>query len=102
MNLLKRILVAVFFIPVLLFIFYNGGYYLLSFLALLSILMNYELILIMKKKDISLSYLNLIFAPLLIFALSFEKYDLVSEVFEGENFLDPAAKDKETEIDIRV
>ncbi len=77
MNLLKRILVAVFFIPVLLFIFYNGGYYLLSFLALLSILMNYELILIMKKKDISLSYLNLIFAPLLIFALSFEKYDLV-------------------------
>jgi len=58
MNLLKRVLVALIFIPLLLYIFNAGGILLISLLAIIATMMNYEFI-----KMLKISKLNLIFPP---------------------------------------
>ncbi len=75
MNLLKRVLVAVVAIPIRLFLFYKGGYYLLGFLSLLSFLMGMELIGIFNKKDIVLPVWFALFLPLFTWMFSVGSYD---------------------------
>lgn len=79
MVLLKRVLVAVFFIPLLIYIFYVGDIALASFLALIAFQMMFELREMFFKKDIIVPRIIIIlglivflasiyFGPVLIFA----------------------------------
>lgn len=56
MNLLKRVIIAVIFIPLLLWIYYKGEIFLLSFLSILSVLSAYELKQMLMKKDIQIMW----------------------------------------------
>ena len=69
MNLLKRSIVAVIAIPVLLWLYYTGGVYLISFLALLTFLVSYELVKMFKNKNINLLYFNTVSSVLLFFSI---------------------------------
>ena len=70
MNLLKRVLVALIFIPLLLYIFNAGGILLISLLAIIATMMNYEFI-----KMLKISKLNLIFPPAIVFSIAYNRYD---------------------------
>jgi phosphatidate cytidylyltransferase len=100
MKLLKRVLIAVFFIPLLIYIFYVGGVALASFLALVAFLMMFELREMFFKKGIILpriiSILGLIvflsslyfdivvvFASLLITFIFVMGIDLLKNRLEG-------------------
>ena len=65
MNLFKRVLVAIVFIPLLLWLLYNGGIKLLVFLGLLTVLVSYEIINMFKKKGINLLFFTVV--PSLLF-----------------------------------
>ncbi len=75
MNLVKRILVAIVAIPVMLFLFYKGGLFLLSFLSLLSIFLSYELILIFKKKSIEIPILTVLFSVIFLILFSLKLFE---------------------------
>jgi phosphatidate cytidylyltransferase len=59
MELVKRLLIASFFIPAILFIFYTGGIALFSFIALVVFVQTYELREIFLIKGIELSLLSI-------------------------------------------
>ena len=75
MNLLKRVLIAIIFIPILLYIFYKGGLILLSFLALLSILMNFEFVKMLKKKQINIPLWTVVISPVLLYFITINRFD---------------------------
>ncbi len=51
MNLIKRVIVAILFIPLLLWVYYKGEVYLLSFLSLISVLSAWEMRAMFKQKE---------------------------------------------------
>lgn len=69
MNFLIRVLVALIFIPVLLFCFYKGDLYLLSFLCFVSGIGTWELIHMLRNKGVELSYFLIVANLCFLFAL---------------------------------
>lgn len=69
MELIKRILISVIFIPVLLWIYYIGGIVLSSFLAIICVASAFELQKMLEKKDIKLLSLNIVFCLSLFFSI---------------------------------
>jgi phosphatidate cytidylyltransferase len=71
MNLLKRVVVGILFIPLILWICYNGGVVLLSFLGLLSFLCSLELNLHFPEISRFVKIINSVFATFLYLAIAF-------------------------------
>jgi phosphatidate cytidylyltransferase len=65
MELVKRLILAVIFIPAIIIIFLNGGYLLISFLLLLILLIGYELREILIIRNIYLPLIVIFLAPLI-------------------------------------
>ena len=74
MELIKRLLVALFFIPAILFIFYSGGIALAGFLALVVFVQMYELREIFLIKGIELSLLSIPASVLVFVAVIFYSF----------------------------
>lgn len=73
MDIIKRLLVALFFIPAILFIFYTGGIALVSFLALVVFIQMYELREIFLIKEIKIPLITiplsvLVFASVIFYS----------------------------------
>ncbi len=100
MKLLKRIIVAVIFIPIILFLFYKGEISFIIFLSLIDLVMFIELRNMFRKKDIIFPILSipvnlvvflllikfdfsLIIPSFLIIALAFMGYDIFKNRLKG-------------------
>jgi len=70
MELFKRVLVAIIFIPVLLWVYYSGGLILIGFLGILSSLCTYELIKMYEKKDVKLLFFNIVLSFSLFYSIA--------------------------------
>ncbi|MCD4818891.1 MAG: phosphatidate cytidylyltransferase [Candidatus Cloacimonetes bacterium] len=66
MNLLKRIVISMIFIPLLIFLFYKSGWYLMFALGIITVLQNIELRTMVKQKSIDIP---IIIVPLSLFIL---------------------------------
>ena len=62
MNLLKRIIVAIIFIPILLILYYLGGLALTVFLGILCVLSSYEISKMYERNGIMLPFFNIVLA----------------------------------------
>ena len=80
MNLIKRILVALIFIPLILYIFNIGGISLILLLSVISIFMNYELITMFFAKKIVIPKFNIVFSPAVVFSIAYKRYDYLLAV----------------------
>ena len=69
MNLLKRIIVSIIFIPLFLWVYYIGGVYLIGLLGLLTVLSSYEIIKMYERKGIKLLYFNAVSSFLFFYCI---------------------------------
>lgn len=79
MELTKRIVIAVIFIPIIVLVVYLGGLYLAGFLGLIVFFQSYELKKMFESKDIRLSFYPTLLSILLFGAVIY--YDLVVVLF---------------------
>jgi phosphatidate cytidylyltransferase len=77
MDLLKRVLVGVVFVPLLLWLYYTGGAYLLCLLGLLTILSAIELIKMYRRKQHYILYINVAFSLGMFFAVATGQHALL-------------------------
>ncbi|MDD4155832.1 MAG: phosphatidate cytidylyltransferase [Candidatus Cloacimonetes bacterium] len=81
MELLKRCIIAIIFIPLLLWVYYNGGVILSSLLGILCVVSAYELLKLFGKKDIKLLSFNVILSLALFYTIIYDKPYLVLILF---------------------
>jgi len=72
MNLLKRIIIGVIFVPLLLWVYYQGGFWLIITYSLLCMLCAYELLTIFPHTNKPLIPLNIIFSVLLFCLIAYD------------------------------
>jgi len=72
MNLLKRIIIGVIFVPLLLWIYYHGGIWLIIAYSLLTMLCTYELLAIFPHTNNYLLLLNILFGVLLFCLIAYD------------------------------
>ncbi|MCL2063241.1 MAG: phosphatidate cytidylyltransferase [Candidatus Cloacimonetes bacterium] len=60
MNLIKRVIIGIVFIPILLWFYYRGGMPLKAILGLLTVLTSYEIIKMYENKGVKLLYFNVV------------------------------------------
>ena len=77
MELLKRVLIAVIFIPLILFIFYLGGFALSSFLGLIVFIQMFELREMFIKKGITIPVIMLPFSILIFISSAYFNLNMV-------------------------
>jgi phosphatidate cytidylyltransferase len=80
MNLLKRIIVAIIFIPTLLYVYYTGGIVLIGFLSLLSVLCTYEIIKMYEKNNLKILFFNMVFSFGLFYCIASDMLNLAMTI----------------------
>jgi len=77
MNFLKRVIVAIIFIPVLLWIYYLGGLVLAVFLGALSALCSHEILKMYENRGVKIPIFNVVLSFGLFYSITVERMDYV-------------------------
>jgi len=77
MDLLKRVIVAVIFVPLLLFVYYTGGVWLLCVFSFLSMLCTYEIFKMLPSRNSVIMYINIVLSVLLFCQIAYPQLDMV-------------------------
>jgi len=76
-NLLKRVIIAMIFIPLLLFVFYKSGWYLTISLGLIVFLQNFELRNMEKQKSIDIPFISNILSVFVFLAFAHSGFEII-------------------------
>jgi len=77
MDLTKRIIVGVIFVPLLLLVYYVGGIWLLCVFSILSMLCTYEIFELLPTTNKAIMYINILLSVLLFCQIAYPQLDMV-------------------------